>query len=302
MARMRMVKPEFWTSEQIADMSPIARLLFIGLWNFCDDGGIHPAKLKRLKMEVFPGDDFTLEQMQGWIDEIIKAELIFEYEAESQSYWSVTGWKHQKIDKPTIKHPQPNSGSTSRIAGERSPNDLQTIVESSPPEGKVGEGKVKESKGIIEPEKIPPNDDQSNTTNLPATQSNKTPAAPNEKHKPFQWLSWHIHEGRVAIYDDRHYDPWEGKNQKLCKFIMEKLAKDDQEEVIRRLRIFYIKCVENPTSDYWTFTTTNFRTKWDECVGPPVIEWERATKEGKRKAAFAERMARYQEDLENEQS
>ena len=30
-----------WTSEQIVECSPIARLLFIGMWNFCDDGGNH---------------------------------------------------------------------------------------------------------------------------------------------------------------------------------------------------------------------------------------------------------------------
>ena len=46
MARIRTIKPEFWTSEQVVDCSPTARLLFIGLWNFCDDGGVHP-DLKR---------------------------------------------------------------------------------------------------------------------------------------------------------------------------------------------------------------------------------------------------------------
>ena len=54
MSRIRTVKPEFWTSEQIIACSPIARLLFIGLWNFCDDNGVHPASYIRLKAEVFP--------------------------------------------------------------------------------------------------------------------------------------------------------------------------------------------------------------------------------------------------------
>ena len=48
MARIRTVKPEFWTSEQVAECTPIARLAFIGIWNFCDDNGIHPASIKRL--------------------------------------------------------------------------------------------------------------------------------------------------------------------------------------------------------------------------------------------------------------
>ena len=41
MARIRSIKPEFWTAEQVMECSPMARLLFIGMWNFCDDGGNH---------------------------------------------------------------------------------------------------------------------------------------------------------------------------------------------------------------------------------------------------------------------
>ena len=49
MARIRTVKPEFWASEQVMECSPIARLLFIGLWNFCDDAGNHPLSEKTLR-------------------------------------------------------------------------------------------------------------------------------------------------------------------------------------------------------------------------------------------------------------
>lgn len=37
MPRIRTIKPEYWTSEQVLDLSIPARLAFIGLWNFCDD-------------------------------------------------------------------------------------------------------------------------------------------------------------------------------------------------------------------------------------------------------------------------
>ena len=59
MARIRTIKPEFWTSEQVMECSPLARLLFIGVWNFCDDAGNHPMSAKTLKALVFPGDDIT---------------------------------------------------------------------------------------------------------------------------------------------------------------------------------------------------------------------------------------------------
>lgn len=106
MARIRSLKPEFWTSEQIAECSPNARLLFIGIWSFADDSGIHKASLKRLKMEVFPSDAFDIPTVGVWVEELINAELVEHYKVEANAYWRVTGWtKHQRIDQPTYRHP-----------------------------------------------------------------------------------------------------------------------------------------------------------------------------------------------------
>lgn len=107
MARIRSIKPEFWTSEQVMELSRDARLLFIGLWTFCDDGGNHPASAKTLKAEVFPGDDdATVSRVMQWIDEMIEAQLVTEYEVEGKEFWHVTGWHHQRIDQPTLRHPK----------------------------------------------------------------------------------------------------------------------------------------------------------------------------------------------------
>lgn len=64
MARIRTIKPEFWSSEQVMESRPLARLLFIGLWNFCDDGGNHPLSPRTIKALVFPGDDITTEAVR----------------------------------------------------------------------------------------------------------------------------------------------------------------------------------------------------------------------------------------------
>lgn len=109
MARIRTIKPEIWTSEQIVECSPIARLLFIGMLNFCDDNGIHPASIKRLKMEIFPSDGYGEQEVRVMVDELIAAELIVHYTISGKGYWQVTGWhKHQKIERPTYRHPLPN--------------------------------------------------------------------------------------------------------------------------------------------------------------------------------------------------
>lgn len=107
MARIRTVKPEFWTSEQVMECSPIARLLFVGMWNFCDDGGNHPASAKTLKAEVFPADDFSTDSIQLMVDELVVQGLLLPYEADGKRFLHVTGWHHQKIEKPNFKHPSP---------------------------------------------------------------------------------------------------------------------------------------------------------------------------------------------------
>lgn len=114
MARLRTIKPEFWVSEQIAECSTSARLTFIGIWNFSDDQGVHPAKPKTLKAELYPMDDVTVSDVQGWVDELLQAGLLAKFTAtDGEDYWFVTGWeRHQKIDRPTFKHPAPPPDST----------------------------------------------------------------------------------------------------------------------------------------------------------------------------------------------
>ena len=137
MARIRSIKPEFCTSDQIVECSTNARLLFVQMWMFCDDNGVHPASTKRLKMECFPADPFTDAQMTAMVKELLDNGLLREYSVKSDRYWIVTGWeKHQKIDRPNPKFPLPLDDGSS--------NDRRMIVEPSPPEGKGREWKGKE--------------------------------------------------------------------------------------------------------------------------------------------------------------
>lgn len=137
MARIRTIKPEFWSSEQVMECSPMARLLFIGLWNFCDDAGNHVASAKTVKAEIFPGDDISSTDVQGWLDELSSNSLIAFYTNGSKDFLHVTGWKkHQKIDRPTFKHPA------------FSEDDRRSLDESSPPEGNGREGNGEEGKEL----------------------------------------------------------------------------------------------------------------------------------------------------------
>lgn len=116
------------------NLSRDARLGYLGMWNFCDDGGNHPASAKTLKAEVFPSDDdLTSVGVQALVDEMLTQGLIAVYEAGGKSYWHVTGWHHQRIEKPTYKHPQflvPAPINPVTVA-EQSPTTTGSIVDSS---------------------------------------------------------------------------------------------------------------------------------------------------------------------------
>lgn len=121
MARIRSIKPEFWTSEQVMECSTNTRLLFIGLWNFADDAGRHPSSAKQIKALVFPADDFSSEDVRRMLDELSAHGLISFYAVEGKEYFQITGWHHQKIDRPQkSKYPGPTDGG--------SPNGRRTLA------------------------------------------------------------------------------------------------------------------------------------------------------------------------------
>ncbi|WP_236530688.1 DnaT-like ssDNA-binding domain-containing protein [Pseudomonas syringae] len=133
MARIRTIKPEFWSSEQVMESRPLARLLFIGLWNFCDDGGNHPLAPRTIKALVFPGDDITTEAVSELLGELEGSGLTRSYTVDGKLYLHVNGWKHQKIEKRTFKYPKPPQLIVEDNAAddENRPTDQQEVVEQS---------------------------------------------------------------------------------------------------------------------------------------------------------------------------
>lgn len=150
MARIRTIKPEFWTSEQIVECSPNARLMFIGLMNFADDNGVHPDKAMRIKMQVFPGDDLSSDCIEDLLCQLDDAGLIRRYSVAGEKYLLIKGFtKHQKIDQPSYKYPLPDGSVPENPARRRNDSSgvRRTNGERSPPEGKGREGNGKE--GIV---------------------------------------------------------------------------------------------------------------------------------------------------------
>lgn len=76
MARIRTIKPEFFTSEDIVSLTPWARLLYIALWCEADKEGRLVWKPKTFKIRYFPADSCSIEKL---CTELLDAGLVIKY-------------------------------------------------------------------------------------------------------------------------------------------------------------------------------------------------------------------------------
>lgn len=101
--RRRMISPSFFSdSEIVANFNTQGRLLYIGLWCVADDSGCFEPDTLQLKMQIFPGDDVSAENIAAWMERLAELKKIIFYEVNSKSYaWIKNFHKHQKLDRPS---------------------------------------------------------------------------------------------------------------------------------------------------------------------------------------------------------
>lgn len=111
MARIRTVKPEFFTSLDIAGLSIAARLLFIGLFTHADDDGRGLYEPRLIKAAVFPlDDDLTAQAVDNLLGELVDRGLLLKYAPGDGTllFQIATFAKHQRIDKKKpSRYPSP---------------------------------------------------------------------------------------------------------------------------------------------------------------------------------------------------
>lgn len=76
MARIRSIKPEFFTSEDICSLSPLARLLYVALWCEADREGRLSWKPRTFKLRYFPADDCDIDALAR---ELVASGLVIPY-------------------------------------------------------------------------------------------------------------------------------------------------------------------------------------------------------------------------------
>lgn len=165
MARIRTIKPGFWTDEKLSQLPPLVRMTFLGLISaMADDEGRCKGDVRLVKASIWPlDDDVTVKTIAAHLSQLCTAGRIVLYEVEGARYIQIVNWKkHQRIDKPRpseLPAPPASAGNvaddstkTPRIVQEDSTLDRDKEVEGS----RKGSGAEAEAAGIIPPSCAPP--------------------------------------------------------------------------------------------------------------------------------------------------
>lgn len=122
MSRARNIKPGFFKNDLLAECSPLARILFIGLWCEADREGRLENRHKRIKADCLPYDECDVSELLG---ELSKRGFITCYEVNGSHYIAIPEFsKHQnphcKEQASSIPAPCKHGASTVQASGENS--------------------------------------------------------------------------------------------------------------------------------------------------------------------------------------
>lgn len=133
MARIRSIKPEFWSDFDTAQHSRDARLLYVGLWNFCDEHARMPGDPRFVKGHIFPyDDDLGADAIDALLDELATARKVVRYQANGAPYLYLPALaRHQRLEAnkvPSRLPPPPDGPPSESRADESAPG-----ADESPP-------------------------------------------------------------------------------------------------------------------------------------------------------------------------
>jgi hypothetical protein len=152
MARIRSIHPGLWTDETYVSLSPFGRLLFLGIWNECDDMGSFEWSPVKLKMRLLPADSVDAVAL---LDELADARCVMSYEVGGKRYGAVRNFcQYQRPKKPNSTYPQTEAvrnwvnteARSTRDGGELDPPSATPSGELTPPSTKAS-GEPKARKG-----------------------------------------------------------------------------------------------------------------------------------------------------------
>lgn len=101
MARNRTISPKLWSNPKLCRMSPVPRLLFVGLVSLADDAGNVLAEPFYLWQQLFAGDGKTNETaVASAREELIRAKLVELYHVDDVEYIHHPNFeRHQQMNR-----------------------------------------------------------------------------------------------------------------------------------------------------------------------------------------------------------
>lgn len=95
MARSRNIKPGFFKNEHLAELDPLARILFAGLWTLADREGRLEDRPKRIKADVLPYDNCDIDTLLNSLANN-QEQFIIRYEVNGERYIQIKNFlRHQ---------------------------------------------------------------------------------------------------------------------------------------------------------------------------------------------------------------
>lgn len=154
MARIRSLKPEFWTDSKLVRLSRDARLFYAGTWNFamCDNGHL-PDDADQLKMQIFPADEDV--SVEALVHELVgSGRLLRLWSDDGRTFLQIKKLAdHQKLEKrwsprcqacqATLVAPPPETSTKLPESLPTSQNLPETPTTS--PQGGIGKDSLKAS-------------------------------------------------------------------------------------------------------------------------------------------------------------
>jgi hypothetical protein len=190
MARIRTIKPEFFTSEDICSMSPLGRLFYQACWCEADREGRMEWKPRTMKLRYFPADDCSIEDIA---QEVVSRGLVSLYEIDGKFYALIPSFnRHQHVNPreaaSTIPAPDASEREkqdTPRVSDTASTRADASNLDEHTQVGKERKGKEEESKQPRE-EVLPVAPEPSPQRPTPAKAE---PTMPCRNDPPAKWIA-----------------------------------------------------------------------------------------------------------------
>lgn len=119
--RTRTVKGSFWSDEDIAELTPMTRFVFIGLFAVADREGRFPDRARKVKRLLFPGDNIDVEEAMGALE---MAGFLVRYVVNGLKLVQIRNFKkHQNVHPSEAKSTLP--GPPTQVGSKLGPTEIQ---------------------------------------------------------------------------------------------------------------------------------------------------------------------------------